>query len=208
MAIVSTPNMEYNHVIRFSLPTFDTDPRKPIGSDGRPMRDIDHKFEWTRAEFETWATAQAAKHGYSVTFDGVGIAMAEARWRKDEPGWADKDIGHATQVSFPVGLQCLMLHRVEVLRNLTCHVHCRWQSLKGEDQQAAPLPAADICGASKAFDGAAVTAEDVARGAAEYAQMRKEGFKAEAAVQKAPEGLEDLLKHLAAMEVPDEDICD
>lgn len=90
--------MEYNQVIRFSLPVFDADPRKPIGSDGRPMRDIDHKFEWTRAEFQSWAEGAAAQYGYSVTFDGVGIAMAEARWRAETKGAKEKDIGRATQV--------------------------------------------------------------------------------------------------------------
>jgi hypothetical protein len=110
-AVVSTPNMEYNQVIRFTLPNADADPRKAIGSDGFPMRDIDHKFEWTRAQFQEWARDKAERYGYRVTFEGVGVAVAEATWRAEEEGWHGeqvrdssplrwryKDIGHATQV--------------------------------------------------------------------------------------------------------------
>lgn len=56
--IVTTPNIEYN-VVWETLPA------------GR-FRHNDHRFEWTRAEFQTWATAVAAEHGYSVQFAGIG----------------------------------------------------------------------------------------------------------------------------------------
>jgi len=36
------------------------------------MRHADHRFEWTRAEFETWSRVQAHAHGYSVRFSGIG----------------------------------------------------------------------------------------------------------------------------------------
>jgi hypothetical protein len=36
------------------------------------MRHPDHRFEWTRAEFQGWATRVAAAHGYAVSFRGVG----------------------------------------------------------------------------------------------------------------------------------------
>ncbi|MBX2796909.1 MAG: 3' terminal RNA ribose 2'-O-methyltransferase Hen1 [Myxococcales bacterium] len=56
--VITTPNAEYN--VRFeSLPA------------GR-FRHADHRFEWTRAEFEAWATAAAQAHGYSVTFESIG----------------------------------------------------------------------------------------------------------------------------------------
>lgn len=56
--IVTTPNAEYN--ARFeSLPA------------GR-MRHRDHRFEWTRAEFEGWARAAAERHGYAVRFVPIG----------------------------------------------------------------------------------------------------------------------------------------
>ncbi|KNE56136.1 hypothetical protein AMAG_01972 [Allomyces macrogynus ATCC 38327] len=59
MVIVSTPNVEFN--VHFP--------------DWRPgvMRDADHRFEWTRAEFESWCRTQAARYEYTVTFSGVGL---------------------------------------------------------------------------------------------------------------------------------------
>jgi len=55
---VTTPNVEYN--ARFeSLPA------------GR-FRHKDHRFEWTRAEFENWARGIASRFGYVVRFEPVG----------------------------------------------------------------------------------------------------------------------------------------
>ena len=56
--IVTTPNVEYNVNYEF-LPA------------GRP-RHPDHRFEWTRAEFESWSTRVAATFGYAVRFVPVG----------------------------------------------------------------------------------------------------------------------------------------
>ncbi|MBS1998396.1 MAG: 3' terminal RNA ribose 2'-O-methyltransferase Hen1, partial [Cyanobacteria bacterium SZAS LIN-2] len=36
------------------------------------LRHNDHRFEWTRAEFRSWAEAVAARYGYSVEFRPVG----------------------------------------------------------------------------------------------------------------------------------------
>lgn len=56
--LVTTPNVEYN--VRWeSLPAGD-------------LRHPDHRFEWTRAEFEAWADAVAAAHGYAVRYLPVG----------------------------------------------------------------------------------------------------------------------------------------
>jgi len=56
--VVTTPNREYN--VRFpSLPS------------GR-MRHRDHRFEWSRAEFQAWAERVASTHGYAVRFLPVG----------------------------------------------------------------------------------------------------------------------------------------
>ena len=56
--IVTTPNAEYN--VRFeSLPA------------GK-MRHRDHRFEWTRQQFETWARGVAERHGYEVSFEPIG----------------------------------------------------------------------------------------------------------------------------------------
>ena len=56
--VLTTPNREYN-VKWESLPA------------GK-LRHRDHRFEWTRAEFQEWANAVAARFGYSVRFLPVG----------------------------------------------------------------------------------------------------------------------------------------
>ena len=56
--IVTTPNVEYN--VRFET--------LPSGS----RRHRDHRFEWTRAEFRSWAQRAADAHGYAVHFLPVG----------------------------------------------------------------------------------------------------------------------------------------
>ena len=57
-AVITTPNSEYNSV-------FET---LPAGQ----FRHRDHRFEWTRAEFEQWARAVAARYGYDVRFQPIG----------------------------------------------------------------------------------------------------------------------------------------
>ena len=54
MVVMTTPNREYN-VLFDGL------------KDGK-LRHPDHRFEWTRAEFESWANMVADEHGYSVSF--------------------------------------------------------------------------------------------------------------------------------------------
>lgn len=56
--VLTTPNREYN-VKWETLPA------------GR-LRHRDHRFEWTRAEFQAWATGVAERFGYAVTFQPVG----------------------------------------------------------------------------------------------------------------------------------------
>jgi len=56
--IITTPNAEYNTLF-------------PDYTQGR-LRHSDHRFEWTRAEFETWSTRVATEHGYAVRFKPVG----------------------------------------------------------------------------------------------------------------------------------------
>ena len=57
-AIITTPNREYN-VLFESLP------------EGK-FRHSDHRFEWTRKEFETWANKIANRHAYKVSFEPIG----------------------------------------------------------------------------------------------------------------------------------------
>lgn len=56
--IVTTPNAEYNVL-------FET---MPAGT----FRHRDHRFEWTRQQFEAWATEVAEARNYSVRFEGIG----------------------------------------------------------------------------------------------------------------------------------------
>ncbi|GAC68746.1 3' terminal RNA ribose 2'-O-methyltransferase Hen1 [Gordonia soli] len=67
--VVTTPNREYNAV--YGL--------------GARFRHPDHRFEFTRAEFTTWAASVADEYRYAVTYDGIG----------DE----DPDAGTPTQVA-------------------------------------------------------------------------------------------------------------
>ncbi|MEV7426667.1 MULTISPECIES: 3' terminal RNA ribose 2'-O-methyltransferase Hen1 [unclassified Streptomyces] len=56
--IVTTPNVEYN--VRWET--------LPAGH----VRHGDHRFEWTREEFRTWAEAVGRRHGYDVAYVPVG----------------------------------------------------------------------------------------------------------------------------------------
>lgn len=57
---LTTPNREYNAVY-----------------DLAELRHSDHRFEWTRPEFEAWAKRVAEMYGYSVRFERVGEAHPE-----------------------------------------------------------------------------------------------------------------------------------
>lgn len=56
--VLTTPNQEYN-LMWESLPA-------------GQFRHADHRFEWTRQEFQSWANRVAHRHGYSVRFLPVG----------------------------------------------------------------------------------------------------------------------------------------
>ncbi|WP_369249759.1 3' terminal RNA ribose 2'-O-methyltransferase Hen1 [Streptomyces sp. R41] len=56
--LVTTPNVEYN--VRWET--------LPAGH----SRHGDHRFEWTREEFRSWAGTVAERHGYDVEFTPVG----------------------------------------------------------------------------------------------------------------------------------------
>jgi hypothetical protein len=36
------------------------------------LRHTDHRFEWTRSEFETWANGVADRNSYQVAFKAIG----------------------------------------------------------------------------------------------------------------------------------------
>jgi 3' terminal RNA ribose 2'-O-methyltransferase Hen1 len=56
--VVTTPNAEYN--VRFP------------GLAAGHMRHRDHRFEWTRAQFEKWARRVAQQHGYELELEPIG----------------------------------------------------------------------------------------------------------------------------------------
>ncbi|HZZ71537.1 MAG TPA: 3' terminal RNA ribose 2'-O-methyltransferase Hen1 [Pirellulales bacterium] len=56
--VVTTPNREYNVMW----------PSLPAGQ----FRHADHRFEWSRAEFQTWAKRVADQNGYAVRFLPIG----------------------------------------------------------------------------------------------------------------------------------------
>lgn len=60
LIIITTPNSEYN--VKFE--------NLPAGQ----FRHADHRFEWTRTEFQAWAQVQAERYGYQVSFRPVGEA--------------------------------------------------------------------------------------------------------------------------------------
>ncbi|KAI8810877.1 hypothetical protein BJ742DRAFT_799059 [Cladochytrium replicatum] len=62
IAVITTPNADFNVLF----------PSLAYGTPENPMRHWDHKFEWTRREFQDWCEVNAKKYGYSVTFHGIG----------------------------------------------------------------------------------------------------------------------------------------
>jgi hypothetical protein len=55
--VVTTPNREYN---------------PEYGMTAGRLRHRDHRFEWDRAQFTSWASRVAGAYGYGVRFAGVG----------------------------------------------------------------------------------------------------------------------------------------
>ncbi|XP_059666531.1 small RNA 2'-O-methyltransferase-like [Cornus florida] len=70
--IVSTPNYEYNVILQRSNLQSQEDPDEKSQSQASKFRNHDHKFEWTREQFNHWASDLATRHNYSVEFSGVG----------------------------------------------------------------------------------------------------------------------------------------
>ena len=56
--VLTTPNAEYN--VKFET--------LPVGT----LRHIDHRFEWSRQQFEVWASDVAQRFGYQVSFAPLG----------------------------------------------------------------------------------------------------------------------------------------
>jgi 3' terminal RNA ribose 2'-O-methyltransferase Hen1 len=59
--VISTPNIEYNELYGI-----------PLGMSR--FRHGDHRFEWDRARFRSWAEQVAGLYGYLVRFEDIGEA--------------------------------------------------------------------------------------------------------------------------------------
>ena len=62
VVIVTTPNADHNVLF----------PGLPAGT----FRHPDHRFEWSRAEFQAWVAAIEVRHGYRAAISGIGEAHA------------------------------------------------------------------------------------------------------------------------------------
>ncbi|KFP74075.1 PREDICTED: small RNA 2'-O-methyltransferase [Apaloderma vittatum] len=71
IVVISTPNSEFN----------------PLLPGVALFRDPDHKFEWSRVQFQSWALEAARRYGYSVEFTGVG-----------HPPTGMENVGFCTQI--------------------------------------------------------------------------------------------------------------
>jgi len=58
IVVVTTPNREFNALFNFLRPD--------------EMRNPDHRFEWTRAEFRSWAEGIEALYGYGFDLQDIG----------------------------------------------------------------------------------------------------------------------------------------
>ena len=88
--LVTTPNKEYN--LNFIRPYDDWQEgaMKVPDVGGYPLRNRDHRFEWTRDEFRAWAEGLARDFGYTASFHGVGGGPFDERvpygvWRGPGP---------------------------------------------------------------------------------------------------------------------------
>jgi hypothetical protein len=75
-SIITTPNREFNVFFPHLVTSGN-------------FRHWDHKFEWTRIEFQSWCQHISSTFNYSVSFDGVGLP----------PSFVHGDVGHCTQIA-------------------------------------------------------------------------------------------------------------
>lgn len=98
--LVSTPNIEYNPIIRGlewdpesnslvkgsqQISSELVESKKMLDVETPNLRNHDHRFEWTRAEFREWASHLAVQHDYQVSFAGVG---GDGEDDENSPGFA------------------------------------------------------------------------------------------------------------------------
>lgn len=86
LVLITTPNSEYN--VKFE--------NLPSGK----FRHHDHRFEWTRVEFQTWAKGIAERFNYTVSFDDIGSILPGKGYcyGKRSATANDLDVGAPTQM--------------------------------------------------------------------------------------------------------------
>ena len=93
--LVTTPSYTFN--ARFTAPdapsSARTGCRDPTGRTDRVFRHSDHKFEWTREEFQKWCQETAQEWGYEVNETTIGHALEADPWGRDD------ELHGATQVA-------------------------------------------------------------------------------------------------------------
>ncbi|XP_011037779.1 PREDICTED: small RNA 2'-O-methyltransferase-like [Populus euphratica] len=109
--IFSTRNYEDNLILqRSSLATQEEYPDEKSQLKSHKFRNHDHKFEWTRGQFNHWASELVKKHNYSVEFSGVG-------------GSGDVEPGFASQIA--VFKQESLLDEDDLLTKQNSSQHCK-----------------------------------------------------------------------------------
>ena len=93
--LITTPSYTFN--ARFTAPNAPTTSRTgfpdPTGRTDRIFRHDDHKFEWTREEFQVWCQEIANQWGYEVNETTIGRALQPDPWQRDH------ELQGATQVA-------------------------------------------------------------------------------------------------------------
>jgi len=93
--LITTPSYTFN--ARFTAPDAPTTSQigfpDPTGWTDRIFRHDDHKFEWTREEFQTWCQETANQWGYEVNETAIGRALHPDPWQRDQ------ELQGATQVA-------------------------------------------------------------------------------------------------------------
>lgn len=146
IVILSTPNAEFN--VHF--------PELNYGTPEQIFRHNDHRFEWTRQEFQDWCNTQAEHYKYSVSFDGVGILGQEVT-----------EVGHCTQIAVfirqnepnPVKIDQIYTH----VAKITFPKPCEGQSIRHSRLEPSKLQSGEKTAFSRLFDTSSAIYREIPR---------------------------------------------
>ena len=121
---ITTPGYEFNQLFTAPdlTPPSDTSSTPvvregayldPTGRTQRCFRHHDHKFEWTRSEFQEWCMSNASRWGYSVVIFGVGRSAVQDPWGRDE----SKNEGDPTIFASQTAIFTRTAHDIDEHRN-------------------------------------------------------------------------------------------